>query len=87
MATAYLGKDQPDKARELLEQVVKESPDFVDAHVQLATAYYRLKRKADGDREREVVARLTAENQAKQPGAKAADAPPAPTQPKGTTGQ
>ena len=34
----------------------------------LATAYYRLKRKADGDRQREIVAKLNAEAQARQPG-------------------
>ena len=34
----------------------------------LATAYYRLKRKEDGDRQREIVAKLNAEAQARQPG-------------------
>ena len=56
--------------------------------VLLATAYYRLKLKDQGDRERAIVARLNAENQAKQPGAKAADSPaPAASAPKGTTNQ
>jgi hypothetical protein len=40
--------------------------------VLLATTYYRLKRKEDGDRERALIDKLTAENQAKQPGAKKA---------------
>jgi hypothetical protein len=31
--------------------------------------YYRLKRKADGDREQAIVNKLNAERQAKQPGA------------------
>ena len=53
-----------------LEALVKDAPDFVEAHVLLATVYYRLKRKADGDREQEIVNRLNAERQAKQPGAK-----------------
>jgi tetratricopeptide (TPR) repeat protein len=81
MAAALLGVNDVDKARELLEGVVKEAPSFVDGHVLLATTYYRLKRKEDGDRERAVVAQLTAENQAKQPGARKAqevdDATPA----------
>lgn len=81
MAAALLGVNEVDKARELLEGVVKEAPSFVDGHVLLATTYYRLKRKEDGDRERAVVAQLTAENQAKQPGARKAqevdDATPA----------
>ncbi len=53
-----------------LEQLTKETPQFVEAHVSLATVYYRLKRKADGDHERELVLKLNAENQAAQPGAK-----------------
>jgi Tfp pilus assembly protein PilF len=68
LASVYLGQGDADRARGLLEAVVKDRPEFIDAHVLLATAYYRLKRKADGDRERAEVARLTAESQAKQPG-------------------
>jgi tetratricopeptide (TPR) repeat protein len=56
-----------------LEQLVKDAPDFVEARVQLASVYYRLKRKTDGDREQAIIARLNAERQAKQAGAKAAD--------------
>ena len=53
-----------------LEELIKETPHFVEAHVSLATVYYRLKRKADGDRERAIVLKLNAESQATQPGAK-----------------
>jgi tetratricopeptide (TPR) repeat protein len=53
-----------------LESLVKDAPDFVEAHVMLATVYYRLKRKADGDRHQAIVNKLNAERQAKQPGAK-----------------
>ena len=42
----------------MLEEIVKEAPEMVDAHVQLATAYNRLKRKEDADRERAIVERL-----------------------------
>ena len=70
MAAAHLALNNPERARELLEQVVKEAPSFVEGHVLLATTYYRLKRREDGDREREIVQKLTAENQAKQPGAR-----------------
>lgn len=52
----------------LLESVAKEAPDAVDVHVQLATAYNRLKRKEDADRERAIVDRLNAEAAAKQKG-------------------
>jgi tetratricopeptide (TPR) repeat protein len=57
-----------DKAREILEGLVKESPQFLEAHVTLALVYYRLKRPEDSKREREIVQKLTAEVQAKQPG-------------------
>jgi predicted Zn-dependent protease len=53
-----------------LEQLTKESPQFVEAHVSLATVYYRLKRKTDGDKERALVLKLNAEKQAAEPGAK-----------------
>jgi tetratricopeptide (TPR) repeat protein len=88
LAAAYLGQGQTDQARELLEAIVKEQPEFVDAHVLLATAYYRLKLKDQGDQQRAIVAQLNAANQAKQPGAKAADTPDPPaTAPKGSTNQ
>ena len=50
------------------DPIVKAAPSFVEAHVTLATVYYRLKRKEDGDRERAIVQKLNAEAQAKQPG-------------------
>jgi tetratricopeptide (TPR) repeat protein len=62
------GKDQV--ALDELEQIVSESPKFLEAHVTLSTLYYRLKRKADGNREREIVQTLTAERQAEQPAAR-----------------
>jgi len=62
------GKDQV--ALDELEQIVSESPKFLEAHVSLSTLYYRLKRREDGNREREIVQRLTAERQAEQPAAR-----------------
>jgi tetratricopeptide (TPR) repeat protein len=59
-----------DHARETLEGLVKESPQFIEAHVSLALVYYRLKRPDDSKRERVIVQKLTAEAQAKQPGVK-----------------
>jgi tetratricopeptide (TPR) repeat protein len=50
----------------VFEQVVKRSPQFLEAHVSLAQVYYRLKRKTDGDREREIVQKLKAEQDAQQ---------------------
>jgi tetratricopeptide (TPR) repeat protein len=40
-----------------LEQLVRDHPDFAEAHAALATVYYRLKRNADGDRERDAARR------------------------------
>ena len=54
----------------MLEAIVKEAPDLVEAHVQLATAYNRLKRKDDAEREKVIIDRLNAEAQAKQRGGK-----------------
>ena len=73
---AALGK--PDEARPLLEGVAKEYPDFVEARVLLASVYYRLNRKEDGDRERAAVQRLNNEQQAKRPDAQKGAAAPAP---------
>ncbi|HLK21952.1 MAG TPA: tetratricopeptide repeat protein [Bryobacteraceae bacterium] len=73
------GKDQV--ALDELEDIVFTSPKFLEAHVSLSTLYYRLKRKEDGNREREIVQRLTAERQAEQPAARlgADGAAPSPT--------
>jgi tetratricopeptide (TPR) repeat protein len=70
MATLRLQTGNTEEAVALLEGIVAETQDFIEAHVQLATAYTRLKRAADAQREREIIDRLTAEAQAKQPGAK-----------------
>lgn len=48
------------------ESVIKQAPQFTEAHISLATVYYRLKRKADGDRERALVQKLRAEQDAKE---------------------
>ena len=72
MATVHLSTGDNARALEVLEALVAESPAFIEARVSLATVYYRLKRKADGDREREKVAELTRAAQAKQPGPAAA---------------
>lgn len=57
-------------ALETLESVVKDEPSFLEAHVSLATVYYRLKRKEDGDRQRALAQELSRQMQAKEPGAK-----------------
>lgn len=54
-------------AREL-EGVVKDNPDWLEPHVELASLYYKLHRPSDGARERAIVDQLTAAQQAKGPG-------------------
>jgi tetratricopeptide (TPR) repeat protein len=69
VASLKLQTGAVDEAVTMLEEIVKDAPDMVDAHVQLATAYNRLKRKDDADRERAIVERLNQANQAKESGA------------------
>ncbi len=72
IALIELSAGQVEAARSHLESLVAEAPNFTEAHVSLATAYYREKRKADGDRERAIVEKLNAEKQAKEKGAQVA---------------
>ncbi len=70
IANVMLAQANIEESRKELESILKESPQFTEAHVTLATVYYRLKRKDDGDRERALVRKLTADAQALQPAAK-----------------
>lgn len=51
-----------------LEQVVKDDPQWLEPHVQLSSLYYKLHRPQDGAKEREIVGRITAEQQQRGPG-------------------
>ena len=59
--------DYETAAREL-ESLVKDDPDWLEPHVELATLYYRLHRPEDGAKERQIVDSLTAKQQAAGPG-------------------
>ena len=72
IAVIELAQGQVEKAQSDLEEIVKEAPNFTEAHVSLATALYRGKRKAEGDRERAIVAKLQAEKRPNEQGVKAA---------------
>jgi tetratricopeptide (TPR) repeat protein len=63
VATVHFAQDLIEEARTELEGIIKESPEFLEAHVTLATIYYRLKLKEDGDRERATVQKLNADRQ------------------------
>jgi tetratricopeptide (TPR) repeat protein len=71
IAAAHLALGEVEQSRAELEQLIAEAPEFPEAHVTLATIYYRLKRKADGDRERRIAEKLEAGRQAKEPGVQA----------------
>ena len=66
LAAVNLGAGRLDEARAGLEALVKQSPQFVEAHISLAAVYYRLQRKADGDREKALAQKLTLEQRAPQ---------------------
>lgn len=68
LALVAIDQGRLEDACRILESLVKESPQFTEAHVSLALVYYRLKRPQDSKRERDIVLKLTAEAQAKQPG-------------------
>jgi len=70
LASLRLQTGKVEEAVSLLQALVKDAPDVVEVHVQLATAYNRLGRKDDAERERAIVDRLNAEAQAKQRGGK-----------------
>lgn len=59
---------EAEKAAELLEQVVAQQPDYTPAHVLLARAYAKLKRREDFRREQAIIRRLNEEEQARNLG-------------------
>jgi tetratricopeptide (TPR) repeat protein len=73
LAAVYASLGRPKDALPLLEGVVKEFADFSEARVLLASVYYRLNRKLDGDREKAILQQLSAAQQAAQPGAQNKD--------------
>jgi tetratricopeptide (TPR) repeat protein len=81
LAAVYVSLGRPKDALPLLEGVVKEFADFSEARVLLASVYYRLNRKNDGDREKAVVQRLSAAQQAEQPEAQDKDNQSIPVKP------
>lgn len=52
-----------EEAAATLEDIIKNDPKWLDPHVELATIYYKLHRPEDGQREREIVAQIEAQQQ------------------------
>jgi Flp pilus assembly protein TadD len=69
MALWKSASGQLDGAVSDLETVVSRDPGWMQAHVQLAALYYRLNRPNDGLKERQIVERLSAEQQKAESGA------------------
>jgi tetratricopeptide (TPR) repeat protein len=67
LAAVYAAAGKPSDALPLLEGVLKEHTDFVEARVLLASVYYRLNRKEDAERQKALIQKSNAEQQAKQP--------------------
>jgi tetratricopeptide (TPR) repeat protein len=67
LAAVYAAAGKPADALPLLEGVLKEHGDFVEARVLLASVYYRLNRKEDGDREKALIQKSNADQQPKPP--------------------
>jgi tetratricopeptide (TPR) repeat protein len=65
----YLATGRNEEAIGALEELVGGAPEFLEGHALLATAYYRAKRREDGDRQREIVQKLTAERDSVESGA------------------
>jgi tetratricopeptide (TPR) repeat protein len=68
-ASLQLQRGKNEEAAALFEALIEDEPGLIEAHVQLATAYNRLGRRDDAERERQIVDKLNAEAQAKQSGA------------------
>ena len=67
--TLHLALGRLEESRTALESVTAQVPGYRQAHVLLASVYYRQKDKAQGDRHRDIAEKLRAEEQAKEPGA------------------
>ncbi len=63
MAGIHVSTGEAEAARKVLEGLVADEPKYSEAYVLLATVYYRLQRREDGDRMRAKVEELNAERQ------------------------
>lgn len=68
LALVLSAEDELDAAVKNLETVVGRSPTWIQPHIELSALYYKLHRPEDGARQREIVDRLTKENDGRSPG-------------------
>ena len=69
LGSTHLSAGRVEEAEKALVAVTAASPDYAQAHVLLATVYYRQKKKEAGDRERDIARRLQQERQGREEGA------------------
>ena len=69
LGSTHLASGRVDEAQKALESVTQKAPSYRQAHVLLATVYYRQKKKDLGDRERQTAETLRNAEQAREPGA------------------
>jgi tetratricopeptide (TPR) repeat protein len=69
LGALHLAAGRAEDARQALEIVTAEAPDYRQGHVLLATTYYRLKDKQKGDSEQALAEKLRATEQSKEAGA------------------
>jgi len=67
MALLKSATGQVEAAVSDLETIEHSDPNWLDPHVRLAALYYKVNRPADGQRERDIVDKLTAEQQKQGP--------------------
>lgn len=66
VATVHQYRGDLESAERVLRSLVEKVPEFIEAHASLAAIYYRQGRKTEGDQEREIVIKLTAEKHARE---------------------
>jgi tetratricopeptide (TPR) repeat protein len=70
LGSLHLAAGRVEEAEQALEAVTRQVPDYQQAHVLLATVYYRQKKKDLGDKERRIAEEIKARRQAQEPGAR-----------------
>lgn len=66
LGVTYLASGELPAARELLEALVADNPEFIEAHVSLAATYHRLGMGEEANRQQEIIVRLHAAAEAGQ---------------------
>jgi tetratricopeptide (TPR) repeat protein len=69
LGSLHLAAGRLEEAQKMLESAIGYAPSYREAHVLLASTYYRQRNKEMGDREKAIAEKLRAEEQAKEPGA------------------